>query len=65
MSIARIHHGEILVDSDMQQGTVFTVQRVDKVALSSLHFSLSAKLTAVKNGRNGFAFGRNHPVRPA
>ena len=33
MSIARIHQGEILVDSDMQQGTVFTVQRVDKVAL--------------------------------
>ena len=30
-------------------------------ALSSLHFSLSAKLTAAKNERNGFALSRNHP----
>lgn len=29
MSIARIHHGEILVDSDMQQGTMFTVVLYD------------------------------------
>ena len=36
-----------------------------KATLSTLHFPLSAKLTAAKNARNGFGAGRNRPARSA